>query len=198
MPTTRDITAELGAEIIVHLARLAQSCGESGLTAAQWSALRFFHRANRLSRTPSAFSAFHATTRGTASQTVKSLVAAGLLERHRNEDDGRSWRFELTAAGQQTLRRDPMAALVRVLRALDPAERGALVATLQSVTGALSDLRSSPMFGTCGDCKHYDPSDDDAFCRCRMAVVDCDDSGALCIEFLPRKAAGDRRAAVGK
>jgi len=198
MPTTRDITAELGAEIIVHLARLAQSCGESGLTAAQWSALRFFNRANRLSRTPSAFSAFHATTRGTASQTVKSLVAAGLLERHRNEDDGRSWRFELTEAGHEALRRDPMAALVRVLRALAPAERGALVASLQSVTAALSDLRAAPMFGTCGDCRHFDCARDEAFCQCRMAVVNADDSGALCIEFAPRNAAPPLRAGLGK
>jgi len=187
MPTTRDSTAELGAELIVHLARLSQSCGETGLTAAQWSALRFFHRANRLSRTPSAFSAFHATTRGTASQTVKSLVTAGLLERHRNEDDGRSWRFELTEAGRETLRRDPMTALVRVLKALDPQQREALMAMLQTVTGALSHLRGAPLFGTCGDCRHFETDGAaDAVCHCSMMAVTRDEAGALCIEFAPR------------
>ena len=187
MREARDITAELGAELIVHLARLAQSCGETGLTSAQWSALRFFARANKVSRTPSAFSAFHATTRGTASQTVKSLVTAGLLERHRNEDDGRSWRFELTEAGRETLRRDPMGTLVRVLRALDHDQRAALMTGLQSVTGALSHLRGVPQFGTCGDCRFFDADGArDGVCLCNRVPVTRDQTGALCVEFAPR------------
>ena len=187
MSLHREITAELGAELIVHLARLAQSSGETGLTSAQWSALRFFARANKVSRTPSAFSAFHATTRGTASQTVKSLVNAGLLERHRNEDDGRSWRFELTEAGRETLRRDPTAALVRVLRALDHDQRDALMKCLQTVTGALSHLRGVPQFGTCGDCRFFDADgNEEAACLCSRLPVTRDQTGALCIEFAPR------------
>src|SRR5690554_3721867 len=123
-------TADHAAEIIVHLARLAQSGGGSQrLTPAQWTALRFFARANRLSRTPSAFSAFHATTRGTASQTVKSLVAAGLLERHRNEEDGRSIRFELTPAGLEALTEDPLQGLARALDRLAPEARDGFVAS---------------------------------------------------------------------
>ena len=62
------------AELLVHIGRSARGeDSDSDLTAAQWTALRFFARANRVSRTPSAFASFQATTRGTASQTLKSL-----------------------------------------------------------------------------------------------------------------------------
>ena len=89
------------AELLVHLARLVHSAAaDVSLTPAQWTALRYFASANRLSRTPSAFSEFNATTRGTASQTVKSLIALGLLEKRAHESDGRSFLIELTDSGQ--------------------------------------------------------------------------------------------------
>ena len=103
-PDTQAAPATL-AELLVHVGRSAR--GEEGgparLTAAQWTALRFFARANRASRTPSAFASFQATTRGTASQTIKTLEARGLLARRRCEHDGRSVRFEVTEAGQDML-----------------------------------------------------------------------------------------------
>ena len=57
------------AEMLVHIGRTAR--GEetgAGLTAAQWTGLRFFARANRASRTPSAFCQFsgHDTGHGLA------------------------------------------------------------------------------------------------------------------------------------
>src|SRR6516225_1312032 len=50
--------------------------------------LRFFARANSFSRTPSAFAEFQATTRGTASQSIKALEAGGYLVRQRSQADG--------------------------------------------------------------------------------------------------------------
>jgi len=72
------------AELILHLGRIAarESLVE-GLTPGQWAVVRYFARANRFSRTPSAFAAFHGTTRGTASQTIKSLETQAALDTHR-------------------------------------------------------------------------------------------------------------------
>jgi len=85
------------AELVVQLGRIAHGYGYTeGLTPAQWSALRYLSRANRFSRTVSAFAEFHATTRGTASQTVKCLVARGYLSRTRSPRDGRSARLQVT------------------------------------------------------------------------------------------------------
>lgn len=189
-------SAELGAEIIVHLARMAQTAGGADLTSAQWMALRYFARANRLSRTPSAFSAFHATTRGTASQTVKSLVALGLLERHRNETDGRSVLFDLTDAGRAVLEQDPLRALSQVLEALPQSRRDGLLAALQQVAGALAMQRDAAVFGTCADCAHCEPSSESgaelpAFCRCAEVMLMAREMDALCVEFQPRTPSND-------
>ena len=185
-------SADLAAELLIHLARLAQAAGDHRLTPAQWTALRFFARANRLSRTPSAFSAFHATTRGTASQTVKSLVALGLLEKHRNTEDGRSWRFELTEAGRAALAHDPLRTLAAGLDGLPEAERMRLLGVLKGLTEGLAAGQAAPVFGTCADCAHCDlaGAGAEAFCRCAEATLMAGEMDALCIEFQPRREAG--------
>ncbi len=175
------------AEQLVHLARLVHGgAREDGLTPAQWTALRYFARANRFSRTPSAFSEFHATTRGTASQTVKSLVALGLLERRPNEQDGRSALIEVTQAGRERLAEDPLDALGEMIEALPGPERQAFSTALSRLTGSMARLRASPVFGNCVDCGHCDTSlAGPAYCRCTQTLLIDSDMRALCADFAP-------------
>lgn len=173
------------ADLLVQLARQAQNTGQTELTAAQWTALRYFARANRFSRTPSAFSEFHATTRGTASQTVKSLVAMGLLARTAHDADARSTLIEVTDAGHAMLAHDPMACLRKVLARLPQADQDALA---QILTRALSDLaqsRAVPVFGTCHDCSYCDRATEPAFCHCTQSSLSGSDMAALCVDFRP-------------
>ncbi len=109
------------AELVLHLGCIASGEGlVKGLTPAQWTVLRFFARANRFSRTPSAFAAFHGTTRGTASQTIKNVETQGYLTRMRSEADGRSARLDLTDKARAILVNDLFEALVRAADALPP------------------------------------------------------------------------------
>ena len=109
------------AELVFHLGRIASGEGlAERLTAAQWAALRYFAQANRFSQTPSAFAAFHATTRGTASQTIKSLETQGYLTRIRSEGDRRSIRLVLTEKARGILANDPFESLVRAADSLPP------------------------------------------------------------------------------
>lgn len=194
-PAMTDDTAALGtdlADLIVHLARMGQSCGHAEgtapLTAAQWTALRYFARANRFSRTPSAFSEFHATTRGTASQTVKSLVAMGLLTRQSHESDGRSTLIEVTQAGHAQLRRDPLRDLRSVLGALPEASRTALATALARSIADLAKLRAAPIFGTCGDCNHLDSKA--SYCHCTQSLLTQTEMHAICVDFQPARPPG--------
>lgn len=174
------------AELILHLARVAQSGAAAGdLTPAQWTALRYFARANRFSRTPSAFSQFHATTRGTASQTVKSLVALGLLTRQANASDGRSALFEVTEAGKARLKDDPLAELSAVLADLPPEMRASFASALQRATAALARKRATPMFGNCRDCGHCEEGSRDAYCHCTQSGLMAAEMGQLCVDFRP-------------
>src|ERR1700746_1823887 len=72
------MSARETAELLLLVGRFVQAEGYDGeLSPAQWMALRFFARANRFSRTPSAFAEFQATTRGTATQPLRRLKRVG-------------------------------------------------------------------------------------------------------------------------
>ncbi len=145
------------AEMVLHLGRIASGEGfVEGLTAAQWAALRYFAQANRFSRTPSAFAAFHATTRGTASQTIKSLETQGYLTRMRSEADRRSVRLLLTDKARGILANDPFESLVRAADSLPPSVHGQFANALQRMLGQVTQERGKPPFGTCTSCQHLE------------------------------------------
>jgi DNA-binding MarR family transcriptional regulator len=115
-------------------------------------ALRYFSRANRFSRTVSAFAEFHATTRGTASQTVKGLIKQGYLARIPSDTDGRSARVDLTDNAKSMLVRDPFELMVNAAEALPGRLRGQLVKLLERMLGHVAQQRRRPFFGICACC----------------------------------------------
>jgi len=182
------------AELILHLGRIAsREALVEGLTPAQWAVLRYFARANRFSRTPSAFAAFHGTTRGTASQTIKSLEAQAYLTRMRSEADGRSARLDLTDKARAILAHAPLEALVRAADALPPGARGHFVNGLQRMLGQVARERGKHPFGTCASCEHLEG---DGCSREGQAPYACGflseplllkELDDLCINFVPGK-----------
>lgn len=174
------------AELLVHLGRAAQSeNSQSDLTAAQWTCLRFFARANGRSRTPSAFASFQATTRGTASQIIKSLERRDLIARTRSELDRRSVSFDLTDQGRAMLGQDPLRDLIGVIDGLSTAEQDHFLMSLSRLAYALAMRRDGPAFGTCHDCSHFGTSGDTAFCACMAAELAAEDKGKLCASYTP-------------
>ena len=155
MSTKPDVGESGVAELIAQLGRIAHGEGfVGGLTPAQWSALRYFSRANRFSRTVSAFAEFHATTRGTASQTAKSLVNQGYLTRTRSERDGRSARLDLTEKGKAALADDPLEILAGAARALSPTARMSLESALERMVRHVAQEYGRCPFGMCPSCMH--------------------------------------------
>jgi len=177
------------AELLVHIGRSArgEDCGCAGpMTAAQWTALRFFARANRASRTPSAFADFQATTRGTASQTIKTLEARALLTRRRAEHDGRSVQFELTQAGCTLLAQDPLRHLTAAIARLDGPDRDALMRALPQLAADLARERGASAFGTCENCNHYEDRDCGGYCACVAMSLAPFEIGQLCVRYAPK------------
>lgn len=157
MTNTPKVSDRTIAELIYQLGRFVQGEGFiAGLTPAQWTALRYFARANRFSRTVSAFADFHATTRGTASQTVKSLVAQGYLTRIRSSKDGRSASLNVTAKGHGALSDDPFDSLVRAVGDVSPAGRRYLATGLECVLDHIARERGKRPFGSCPACHHLE------------------------------------------
>jgi DNA-binding MarR family transcriptional regulator len=149
------MSARETAELLLLVGRFVQADGYDGeLSPAQWMALRFFARANRFSRTPSAFAEFQATTRGTASQAIKALEAAGYLVRQRSNVDGRSISLRLTTKGNKALARDPFEVLVRAVDLLDSKERDLMRLALHQVLTNVAASGTHRRFGVCQDCAH--------------------------------------------
>ena len=204
MSRKREIGARTVAELVAQLGRIAYGEGfAKGLRPAQWTAFRYFSRANRFSRTVSAFAEFHATTRGTASQTVKGLVVQGYLTRTRSEADGRSARLDLTGKALAILTDDPFEALVRAADALPPGARGQFARGLERMLGCLAQERSKRPFGTCPSCEHLVGDercrDGKPAHRCGFARAPLDEAelGQLCINFAPSQGSAMHRAFSG-
>lgn len=174
------------AELLVHLGRVARSEDAStDLTAAQWTCLRFFARANGNTRTPSSFASFQATTRGTASQIIKSLERKGLVVGTRSDRDRRSVSFDLTDQGQAMLAKDPLKDLIDVVERLATTERDSFLTTLSRLAATLAVQRDVPAFGTCGDCSHFARSGDKAYCACMAEELATADIIKLCASYTP-------------
>ncbi|MBM4197032.1 MAG: MarR family transcriptional regulator [Gammaproteobacteria bacterium] len=171
------------AELALQLGRAAY--GESGgdtLTPAQWMALRFFARANRFSRTVSGFADYHATTRGTASQTVNSLVAKGYLTRTRSLRDGRSATLDLTEKSRRQLSEDPFEAVVRAARTLKPAELNRTAGALRGILQNLAVEREKSAPAACGLCGHLERDRNQGFhCRLLHEPLSAREIDQLCV-----------------
>ena len=153
MSVKQDWGERVVADLIAQLGRIAHGEGfVSGLTPAQWAALRYLSRANRFSRTVSAFAEYHATTRGTASQTIKSLVNQGYLTRTRSERDGRSARLDVTEKGKTALADDPVDILIDAAGTLSSTARMSLKSALERMVRHVAEVYGKCQFGICPSC----------------------------------------------
>ena len=192
------------AELVLHLGRIAS--GEAlveGLTPVQWAGLRYFARANRFSRTPSAFAAFHGTTRGTASQTIKNLEAQGYLTRMRSEADRRSVRLVLTDKARAILENDLFETLVRAADALPTGVRGHFANALQRMVGQVALERGKPTFGSCASCTHLEGDDcsrekqEPYVCGFSSEPLLLEELDGICINFVQGKPMTEKGSLIG-
>ena len=143
------------AEFIIQLAHAGNgSVAGSELKLSQWMALRYFGRANRFSRTVSAFAHYQGTTRGTASHTLKVLVKRGYLSREPDERDHRSFRLELSWRAREALRTDPMARLVEAAQTLSTGRQVEVASGLEAMLLRLKSRFGKPLFGSCCSCRY--------------------------------------------
>ena len=183
------------AELLLKVGRLVQAEGYDGeLTPAQWMALRYFARANHFSRNPSALAEFQATTRGTASQAIKSLERGGYLERRQSKTDKRSVSVRLTRKGKRALARDPLEDLVGAIGSLGTGEQVSLQRSLRRILSAPSLSGGYQQFGTCQGCAYVGGS---TCCKQRQTNLEClllgttidpDETDMICVHFEPKDA----------
>ncbi|MHC2403615.1 MarR family transcriptional repressor of emrRAB [Bradyrhizobium barranii subsp. barranii] len=149
MPLARE-----AVELLVQAARAWYFEGnQHGLRDREWMALRFLHRANRFSRTPSALAGFIGATRATASQIVKTLEAKSFLVRKPSHEDKRSVVLHVTAQGEKCLsQHDPINHVVNAVTSLGTDECVRLRDSLREILNHLDAAHQRLDASICRDC----------------------------------------------
>lgn len=176
MSTTNQIRAFIG-----RLARLdAAETWADDLNPAQIAALDYLSRANRFSRAPSHVAAYLGTTRGTMSQTLKSLERKGYLRDRRSETDRRSITCELTEAGIAIAARK--GALPDAIETLPASQRDSLRDGLEAVLSARLVANGGRSFGVCRTCAHHSQDAEGAYCALLSLRLEPHEAEQICHE----------------
>jgi DNA-binding MarR family transcriptional regulator len=171
-------------ELLNRLVRLLSADQRQGvLNPVQRAALTYLARANRFSRQPSHVADYLAATRGTTSQTLKSLLKKGYVSEEQSSTDRRITRLSLTAAGQRAA--DESRELDRLLEILPEAERQALSAGLGKIVTALIVRRGGRSFGLCATCRFHQTQKAGAFCGLLQMPLTAQEPNQICQEHAP-------------
>lgn len=111
-----------------------------GLYPAQWTALRYFSKAENGRRTASELARFQGLATGPVSRTVRTLILKKLVVKSKDQPSGRAEHLELTTAGHDLLMRDPINGIVHAVDELSADEREALAAALERVIRVASTI----------------------------------------------------------
>lgn len=151
-------------ELIERLGRIsAADEWANDVNPTQWTALSYLARANRFSRSPSHVADFMVATRGTVSQTLKSLARKGLIAEIRSEQDRRSISYSVTEKGAKLLER--RSAIEAAIGAIGDEMAISLLAGLETLARAALRERGYKRFGVCQTCIHHRSSPAGAYCQ---------------------------------
>lgn len=143
-------------ERIAHLIRSETriSGADCDLQPIQLSTLYYLLRANRYSDTHQAVSEYFGLTKGTVSQTIKSLKAKGLLERTPDIADRRKMRLKVTATGKKLIKKTmPVRTVTNIWKDMDVNTQEELLGHLKNLLQGIQQKNGMKAFGVCGTCR---------------------------------------------
>ena len=168
-------------ELINRLARLdAASAWDGDLNPTQRAVLVYLGRANRFSRSPSHVAQYLGTTRGTVSQSFKSLLQKGYVSERRSAQDKRTISFELTTQGQSIARFG--GGLAQSISKQDDHKKQALQATLSDILREILDQNKGRAFGVCNTCIHFETSKNGGTCKLLAEPLSAEETSLICHE----------------
>ena len=140
-PDVTEVAAALRVSIGLLLRRLRQVQPDGELSLPQTSALARLDRSGPA--TSSALAKEEQISAQSMGATLAALEARGLVERHRDPDDGRRAVLSLTEAGQQVLRDKRSARVARLAQALSGTFTPAELSQLSAAAPLLERLARS-------------------------------------------------------
>jgi len=139
--TGKTTQADSLTELLELASRSMHSLGYAqGLYPAQWTALRYFAKAEDGKRTASELARFQGMATGPVSRTVRTLIGKKLIAKAKSQPTGRAEHLEVTRSGHSLLERDPIKGVTDAVDMLSPSERAALASALEKVIGVASSV----------------------------------------------------------
>lgn len=165
----------------MRLARLDATQGWGGdLNPTQRAMLGYLGQANRFSRSPSHVADYLGTTRGTATQSLKSLQQKGYVTERRSEVDKRVISYELTDAGQSVT--STAALLETAISKMEATQKQAVERILQDVLVGVLAANKGRAFGLCKTCKHHQDTKGAPRCGLLNVALTREEVGQICHE----------------
>ena len=188
--------------LLTRISRLLQAedrAASPGLPPVQLHALDYLSRCNRYSDRPAAVAEYLGITKGTASQSLRVLMEAGLIEKHTNPDDRRSVHLLVTDEGRDVVAASGSKVLLDKALAELPSETSASLGEgLRDLLRAMQRANAGRSFGVCRTCRHFQTSDgsdfsEDAYrCGLTQEALSAADSSLICREHETRIEASTR------
>jgi len=151
-------------ELIDRLARInAADEWSEDINPTQWTALSYLAQANGFSRSPSQVAEFMTATRGTVSQTLKTLARKGLITEIRFDHDKRSISYSVTENGEKLFQKT--SAIEEAVLLLNGDETSSLLTGLEKLIRKTLQQRGLRSFGVCETCKHHSMNSQGGFCE---------------------------------
>lgn len=166
---------------LLRATREIQYCED--LVPAQWEALRYLARANKYSLTPSMVADFLGTTKGTASQTLRSLESKGYIKRVQSQLDKRVTNVSPTKAGLKKLGADPLGSILKQVDDNDSEENILLLKSLERLLSLMKHHNNGCHFGYCPHCQNFQPNGRTGYCKISKEELADRDMIKICAKF---------------
>ncbi|WP_295888210.1 MarR family winged helix-turn-helix transcriptional regulator [uncultured Thiohalocapsa sp.] len=176
-----DDTLERLCNLLRSEARVAGT--QAGLQPIHWQTLRYLAACNRYSDTPLAVAEFLGQTKGTVSQSLKLLVAKGLVSKQPDAADRRVVHLAPTDAALDLLEQAACAQKLQyAVAALDAGTRTVLDTALTELLRALQLAHGRRSFGVCATCRFHARSAAGSRCQLTGEPLSADDASRICRE----------------
>jgi DNA-binding MarR family transcriptional regulator len=170
-------------------ADLRRAASQRGVALAQLEALHYLAICNRYSDTPAGVAEFLGATKGTTSQTLRTLAQKGLIDKHADAADARKIHCALTDAGRALVAETLPAPLLAEAfpQPSDPndIEAAHLAAALTALLRRIQQRHALRTFGQCGTCTHFRHVEDGFRCGLTSEPLSQSDSQLICREHTP-------------
>ncbi|WP_343565411.1 MarR family winged helix-turn-helix transcriptional regulator [Kiloniella sp. b19] len=183
----------LEAEIRFLLNRLDRVASsnewDDDLNPTQVTILQYLARANRLSRSPSVIADYMGTTRGTISQSLKSLAGKGLVSKVSLSTDQRTTSFELTEKGSRAA--GEYQGFQAALSAIPQERKEEFLTTLREIAGHVFRENKTKLFGICKDCTYLEIRNQKHYCSLMNWDLLPESTEKICHKHTDRPAVSD-------